>query len=130
MKAPNICQPSGLLLANMHGNAAAVGFAAATWLMNRTWGVVAGLFALIVMWARIALRCHHFSDVVASAVLAIPLAILLKKILWPTVELQFTHPKLGWQKISGIAHRVFAFKRRTTLNDAAPQPHAADLRIK
>jgi len=51
--------------------------------------VLAGLYALAVMWSRIALQCHHLSDVVASTVLAIPLAVLLKKALLPSVEFQF-----------------------------------------
>ena len=69
--------------------AAAVGLATAAWLFNRGWGVVVSVYALAVMWSRIALECHHLSDVVASTVLAIPLAILLKKVLFPTVEFQF-----------------------------------------
>lgn len=113
--------------------ATAVGLAAATWLVSRGWGAVASLFALIVMWARIALGCHHFSDVVASTVLAIPLAILFKKTLWPTVELQFVNPQLARKKFSGLTNRLFASKKHERpLNDAAPGPRAqpADLRIK
>lgn len=69
--------------------AAAAGLATAAWLFHRGWGVMASAYAIAVMWSRIALECHHLSDVVASTVLAIPLAILLKKILFPTVEFQF-----------------------------------------
>ena len=69
--------------------AAAVGLATAAWLFNRGWGAVASVYAVAVMWSRIALECHHLSDVVASTVLAIPLAMLLKKVLFPTVEFQF-----------------------------------------
>ena len=69
--------------------ATAVGLAAAAWLLHRGWGVVAAVYALAVMWSRIALQAHHLSDVVASTMLAIPLAIMLKPILLPSVEFQF-----------------------------------------
>lgn len=67
-------------------SATAVGLAAAAWMVSNRWGAVASLFALLVMWSRIALQCHHFSDVVASAVLAVPLAILLRPRLLPWLE--------------------------------------------
>jgi membrane-associated phospholipid phosphatase len=70
-------------------SASAVGLAAAVWLVHRGWGGVAAVYALAVMWSRIALECHHLSDVIASTVLAIPLAIMLKKTLAPFVEAQF-----------------------------------------
>ncbi|HUE37686.1 MAG TPA: phosphatase PAP2 family protein [Candidatus Acidoferrum sp.] len=74
------------------GHAAmAVGLAAAVWLIHRGWGTVATLFALAVAWSRVALQSHHFSDVMAAAVLAIPLAVILKKALWPSVEFQFAN---------------------------------------
>jgi membrane-associated phospholipid phosphatase len=69
--------------------ATAVGLAAAAWLVHRGWGAVAAVYALAVMWSRLALQAHHLSDVVASAVLAIPLALLLKRVLLPSVEFQF-----------------------------------------
>jgi membrane-associated phospholipid phosphatase len=68
--------------------ATAVGLAAAAWLVHRGWGAVAAAYALAVMWSRVALQCHHLSDVVASAVLAIPLAVMLRKILLPSVQFQ------------------------------------------
>jgi membrane-associated phospholipid phosphatase len=43
------------------------------------------------MWSRIALQCHHLSDVVASVALAVPLAVLFKKILLPSLEFQFVN---------------------------------------
>jgi membrane-associated phospholipid phosphatase len=67
-------------------SATAVGVAAATWMVSTGWGSVAVLYALLVMWSRIALQCHHLSDVVASIVLTIPLAILSKRILLPWLE--------------------------------------------
>jgi membrane-associated phospholipid phosphatase len=69
--------------------ATAVGLAAAAWLCHRGWGAVAAVYALAVMWSRIALQAHHLSDVVASTVLAVPLAIMLKRVLLPSVEFQF-----------------------------------------
>jgi len=66
--------------------AVAAGLAAAAMLVNRTWGVVAWFYAFAVMWSRVALQWHHLSDVLASAVLAWPLAWLLKKHLAPTIE--------------------------------------------
>jgi membrane-associated phospholipid phosphatase len=69
--------------------ASAAGLAAAAWLLHRGWGAVALLYALAVMWSRLALQCHHLSDVVASTMLAIPLAVMLKPLLLPSVEFQF-----------------------------------------
>jgi membrane-associated phospholipid phosphatase len=76
--------------------ATAVGLAAAAWLVHRGWGAVVTLYALAVMWSRLALQCHHLSDVVASAAVAIPLAILCRAILLPPLESQFT-------KLRGVA---------------------------
>ncbi len=72
-------------------SATAVGLAAAVWLVHRGWGTVAAVYALAVMWSRIALEAHHLSDVVASMVLSVPLAILMKKVLAPTIEFQFNN---------------------------------------
>ncbi len=77
--------------------ATAVGLAAAAWLIHRGWGAVAVVYALAVMWSRVALQCHHLSDVVASVVLAIPLAVLLKKVLLPSVEFQFGNLHRAWK---------------------------------
>ena len=77
--------------------ASAVGLAAAAWLIHRGWGAVAAVYALAVMWSRLALQCHHLSDVVASAVLAIPLALLLKRLLLPSVEFQFGNLHRAWK---------------------------------
>ncbi|MGH8024461.1 MAG: phosphatase PAP2 family protein [Limisphaerales bacterium] len=67
-------------------SATAVGVAAAAWLVDKRWGAVGVLYALLVMWSRLALQCHHLSDVIASAVLSIPLAILAKRTLLPPIE--------------------------------------------
>jgi len=70
-------------------SATAVGLVAAAWLVNRTWGAVTLVYAVAVMWSRIALNCHHLSDVVASAVLSIAVAQLLKKHFAPRNEKLF-----------------------------------------
>jgi membrane-associated phospholipid phosphatase len=77
--------------------ASAVGLATAAWLIHRGWGAVAAVYALAVMWSRIALECHHLSDVVASAALSIPLAMLLRKALARTVEFQFDNFYRAWK---------------------------------
>jgi membrane-associated phospholipid phosphatase len=78
-------------------SASAAGLAAAAWLVHRGWGAVAAVYALAVMWSRIALQCHHLSDVIASAVLSIPLAILMKHVLAPSIEFQFGNLHRGWR---------------------------------
>ncbi len=60
-------------------SATAVGLVAALWLVNHRWGAVAIIYAVAIMWSRIALNCHHLSDVVASVVLSIAVAHWLKK---------------------------------------------------
>ena len=50
--------------------ATVAGLAVAAWLVNRRFGVAAAIFGAAVAWSRMALHCHHFSDVVASVVLA------------------------------------------------------------
>lgn len=72
-------------------SATAVGVAASAWLVHKGWGAVATLYAILVMWSRIALQCHHLSDVVASIVLSVPLAIMSKKVLLPPIESQFAN---------------------------------------
>ena len=70
-------------------SATAAGLAAAAWLVHRGWGMVAAVYALAVIWSRIALQCHHLTDVIASTFLAIPLALLAKAVLLPPMEQQF-----------------------------------------
>ena len=72
--------------------------AAAAWLIHRGWGAVAAVYALAVMWSRVALQAHHLSDVIASAVLAIPLALLLRKLLATSVEFQFGNLHRAWKR--------------------------------
>ena len=71
-------------------SATAVGLAAAVWLVNRGWGAVAVVYALAVMWSRIALQCHHLTDVVASTFLSIPIALWAKRALYPACEFRAT----------------------------------------
>ena len=70
-------------------SASAVGLVAAAWLVNRGWGAAAAIYALAVMWSRIALNCHHLSDVVASTVLSIWFAVLFRKYFAPLNEKLF-----------------------------------------
>jgi undecaprenyl-diphosphatase len=79
-------------------SATAAGLAAAAWMVHRGWGAVAAVFALAVMWARIAVQAHHLSDVVASVVLAIPLAIFSKKMLLQSLESYFVSQEQARRK--------------------------------
>ena len=79
--------------------ATAAGLVAAAWLLHRGWGAVLAVYALAVMWSRIALECHHLSDVLASTLLAVPLAVWLKRRLLPAVEFQFNNlDRVCWKK--------------------------------
>ena len=78
--------------------AVAVGVAAAAWLVHRGWGTIAAIYALAVMWSRVALQWHHLSDVLASAVLAVSLAVFLKKVLLPSLEFQFDNFYRAWKR--------------------------------
>jgi membrane-associated phospholipid phosphatase len=76
----------------------AVGLAAAAWLIHRGWGMVAAIYALAVLWSRIALQWHHLSDVLASTVLGIAMAVLLKPVLLTSVEFQFGNLYRAWKR--------------------------------
>jgi membrane-associated phospholipid phosphatase len=53
------------------GHAATLfGIAVAAWWVNRRAGLYVGIFAVLVSWSRVAQSSHHFSDVIASALLA------------------------------------------------------------
>jgi membrane-associated phospholipid phosphatase len=78
--------------------ATAAGLMAAAWLVHRGWALALMPYALLVIWSRLALQAHHLSDVLASTVLAIALAVWLKRILLPTVEFQMGNFHRWWQK--------------------------------
>jgi len=44
------------------------GLAAAAWFLRRRLGAAIGIFAVAVAWSRLALGCHHFSDIIAASV--------------------------------------------------------------
>ena len=67
--------------------------------------MVAALFAVAVIWSRIAMQAHHLSDVVASVVLAVPLAIFSKKVLLQPLESHFDN----------LEHRATGTAQGTTL---------------
>jgi membrane-associated phospholipid phosphatase len=46
--------------------ATVAGLTTTLWLVRRRWAVVFAFFAVAVAWSRIALNCHHFSDVAAA----------------------------------------------------------------
>ena len=52
-------------------SATVAGLAMAAWMIDRRAGMVAWVFALLVMWSRIATAWHHLSDVVAATVLGV-----------------------------------------------------------
>ncbi len=78
--------------------ATAVGLAAAAWLVHRGWGAFLAVYAVAVMWSRIALQAHHLSDVLASTVLAITLAVWMKPFLLTSLEFQFGNLHRAWKK--------------------------------
>ena len=91
---------SAIMAIGLRANTSSVPFRPATpprrwdWRRRRGWCIAAGarwprFMRWQVMWSRIALQCHHLSDVIASIVLAIPLAVLSKHILLPFLEAQF-----------------------------------------
>jgi undecaprenyl-diphosphatase len=61
--------------------ATVAGLTAAFWLVRRRWAMVFAVFAAGVAWSRIALNCHHFSDVVAATVWGIFIGAWLSRFL-------------------------------------------------
>ena len=84
-------------------SAVAAGLAAAAWLFSPRWGPVATIYAVAVMWSRVAQQAHHFSDVIGSIVLSVPIAVLMKKNFAPANEKLFLKfsPKPVLQKTTG-----------------------------
>ncbi len=56
-----------------------IGLAVAAWTLNRRLGIGLACFATMVSWSRVAQSSHHFSDIVAAAILALWLAPWLQK---------------------------------------------------
>jgi undecaprenyl-diphosphatase len=69
--------------------ATVAGLTAALWLVRRRWAAAFGIFAVAVAWSRIALNCHHFSDVVAAAVWGIFIGAWLFRFLDSRVKTFF-----------------------------------------
>jgi len=57
--------------------ATTAGLAVAAWMVRRRYGIAFTILMLAVGWSRIALSCHHFSDVIASIAWAIFCAPIL-----------------------------------------------------
>lgn len=67
--------------------ATAMAVTVAVWLLYPRIGLFAFLYAWVVGWSRIAMGCHHFSDVVAAAVFGAFGAYLLLTWLGPRFKL-------------------------------------------
>lgn len=67
-------------------SATVAGLAIAAWWLDRRAGVVAWIFAALVIWSRIATDWHHLSDVVASLVLAWAGALVIWRWLPPLLR--------------------------------------------
>ena len=79
------------------GHAATViGLAAAAWLIDRRFGILAAGYAVLVSWSRIALGCHHFSDAVAAAILGIYGAHVILGRLGPGIQQIGRHLQDAW----------------------------------
>lgn len=83
--------------------ATAFGVAAAAWVVKRRWGIVIAIFAMAVAWSRLALGCHHFSDVVAAAVWSIFVGPLMVALLDPWLKSRWTILQSHWWKSGGGA---------------------------
>lgn len=66
------------------------GLAGAAWLRRRQWGWVFMAGTVAVGWSRIALGCHHFSDVMASVFFGSAVGAWLSRRLEPIVNTWWT----------------------------------------
>ncbi|HUB87513.1 MAG TPA: phosphatase PAP2 family protein [Verrucomicrobiae bacterium] len=84
-------------------SAVAAGLLTAVWLFSPRWRVVAVVYAVAVMWSRIAQSAHHLSDVMASIVLSVPIAVLMNKYFTAANEIFFQKlsQKMGTDKPAG-----------------------------
>jgi membrane-associated phospholipid phosphatase len=81
--------------------ATAMGLAAAIWMYSRRWALVMGTVGAAIAWSRIALGCHHFSDVVAATVwafLVAPALVLLLNRLWRKIFSRWSNGSAGWDE--------------------------------
>jgi membrane-associated phospholipid phosphatase len=81
--------------------ATAMGLAAAIWMYSRRWALVMGTVGAAIAWSRIALGCHHFSDVVAATVWAFivaPAFVLLLNRLWRKIFTRWSNGSADWDE--------------------------------
>jgi membrane-associated phospholipid phosphatase len=83
--------------------ATAFGLAAAAWVLKRRWGMALAVFALAVAWSRVALGCHHFSDVVAAAVWSIFVGPCVAMVLDPWLKSRWMILQNHWWQSGRIA---------------------------
>jgi membrane-associated phospholipid phosphatase len=76
--------------------ATVAGLTAAVWLVRRRWAAAFAVFAVAVAWSRIALNCHHFSDVVAAAVWGIFIGAWLFRLLDSRLKTFQQHRNIEW----------------------------------
>lgn len=67
--------------------ATVMGLVAAGLMVNRRWTLAFALFAVAVAWSRIALNCHHFSDIIAATVWSFFMAPLIFRFVEPRIKL-------------------------------------------
>jgi membrane-associated phospholipid phosphatase len=91
-----------------------MGLAAAIWMYSRRWALVMGTVGAAIAWSRIALGCHHFSDVVAATVwgfLVAPVLVLLLSRLWRRAFGRWSTEGVDWEdsllssKKVGLSHQ-------------------------
>jgi membrane-associated phospholipid phosphatase len=78
-----------------------MGLAAAIWMYSRRWALVMGTVGAAIAWSRIALGCHHFSDVVAATVWAFivaPAFVLLLNRLWRKIFTRWSNGSADWDE--------------------------------
>jgi len=79
--------------------AAWAGLAGVAWFRRRRWGVVLLAVAAAVGWSRMALGCHHFSDVTASLVWGLAVGPWLGNRLEPAINRLWA--KMGFPASAG-----------------------------
>jgi len=78
--------------------ATAMGLASAIWMFSRRWALLMGFVGVAIAWSRIALGCHHFSDVVAATVWAFLVAPAVVLLLNPIFTRLWRKLFSGWTK--------------------------------